>query len=185
MTGGRGPGSDLPDLPFERQDPLGRRIEFRACGPADRGSVEAFYASFDPADRAQGIPPARPEALGPWLDVVLEGAGVVAVHGDRVVGHAALVRDGSGGHELVVFVLQGYRGTGTGTALVRALLGLALSLGVGRIWLTVQRWNHPAIAVYRKTGFVRVGDEGLEIVMARPAPHADPASGWAGAGSGP
>jgi len=161
--------TDLPVPPFAIEDSLGRRIAFRPHEPGDRAAVEAFYEAFDPADRAQGIPPARPEARKRWLDVVLRGPGVLAVdaEGERVVGHAGLVDDLRGSHELVVFVLQGYRGTGIGTALVGALLGLGHALELGQVWLTVQRWNHPAIAVYRKTGFERVGEEGLELIMAR------------------
>lgn len=156
----------LPVPPYTLLDRSGRHIEL---DPHDgkREAVEAFYRVFDPADRAQGIPPAHEEARGSWLSVILAGHGVVAWHERRVVGHAALVADGSGAHELVVFVLQGYRGSGIGTALVRALLGLGRARGVTRVWLTVQRWNHPAIAVYRRTGFEPEGAEGLEIVMAR------------------
>jgi len=162
-----GPAADgLPVPPFTLTDGIGRRIEFRPYD-GEREAVEAMYAAFDPADRAQGIPPGTREARSGWLDVLLTGPGVLAWHEDRVAGHAALVDDMAGGHELVVFVLQGYRGTGIGTTLVRSLLGLAHARGLGRIWLTVQRWNHPAIAVYRKTGFDREGEEGLEIIMAR------------------
>ncbi|HKK27210.1 MAG TPA: GNAT family N-acetyltransferase [Gemmatimonadota bacterium] len=164
MTRG-GPTTDgLFVPPFTLTDRTGRHVEFRPYD-GERDAVEAMYEAFDPADRAQGIPPATAEAREGWLDVLLPGPGVLAWHEERVVGHAALVDDMAGGHELVVFVLQGYRGTGIGTALVRSLLGLARVRGLGRIWLTVQRWNHPAIAVYHKTGFELEGEEGLEIVM--------------------
>ena len=118
----------LPLPPFGLQDALGRRVFIRPAG-ADTDALVAFYERFDPADRAQGLPPTGSARIRPWLAVLAEGPGVVAWHEDHVVGHAALVPDGRGAHELVVFVLQGYRGTGIGTALVRALLGLGRARG--------------------------------------------------------
>ncbi len=156
----------LPLPPFGLRDALGRPVLMRPAGE-DVDALVAFYERFDPADRAQGLPPTGSARIRPWLEVLAEGPGVVAWHEDDAVGHAALVPDGAGAHELVVFVLQGFRGTGIGTSLVRALLGLGRARGVIRVWLTVQRWNHAAIAVYRKTGFEREGEEGLEIIMSR------------------
>jgi len=156
----------LPLPPFGLQDALGRRVFIRPAGE-DTEALVAFYERFDPADRAQGLPPTGSARIRPWLAVLAEGPGVVAWHEDHAVGHASLVPDGRGAHELVVFVLQGYRGTGIGTTLVRALLGLGRARGVTRAWLTVQRWNHAAVSVYRKTGFERAGEEGLEIIMSR------------------
>ncbi len=167
MSGSAAGFETLPLPPFGLRDALGRRVFLRPASDGDTDGLVAFYERFDPADRAQGLPPTGSERIRPWLAVLAEGPGVVAWHEDAAVGHAALVPDGSGGHELVVFVLQGYRGTGIGTSLVRALLGLGHARGVTRVWLTVQRWNHAAIAVYRKTGFEREGEEGLEIIMSR------------------
>ena len=38
--------------------------------------------------------------------------------------------------------------------------------GVERIWLTVERWNAPAIALYRKMGFEASDTDSFELEMA-------------------
>jgi len=157
----------LPFPPFGLRDSTGRAVLVRPVDESAARALEAFYEAFDPGDRAQGLPPIDADRIARWLEVLAEGPGVLAEHDGRVVGHAALVPDRLGAHELVVFVARGFRGTGIGTALVRGLLGLGQACGLRRAWLTVQRWNQPAIAVYRKTGFEREGEEGLEIIMAR------------------
>jgi GNAT superfamily N-acetyltransferase len=167
VNGSASPSDTLPVPPFGLSDALGRHVFLRPA-EQDTDALVAFYERFDPADRAQGLPPTGADRIRRWLAVLADGPGVVAWYEDDAVGHAALVPDRAGGYELVVFVLQGFRGTGIGTSLVRALLGLGRTRGATRVWLTVQRWNHAAISVYRKTGFEREGEEGLEIIMSRP-----------------
>lgn len=148
-------------------DAEGREIEVQRCG----GDVEALvemYRSFDPEDRAQGIPPTGESAIREWLDSVLEGdcINVVARHDGGVVGHAMLVPDRHGASELAIFVLREYQHAGIGTALIETLLGAGRREGVDRIWLTVERWNSPAIALYRKVGFEPSDPGGFELEMA-------------------
>jgi ribosomal protein S18 acetylase RimI-like enzyme len=148
-------------------DDEGREIEVRRFDGEPEPLVE-MYRSFDPADRAQGIPPTRDEMIREWLASVLEtdGINVVAVHEDAVVGHAMLVPDRHGASELAIFVLRAYQEAGIGTALMEGLLGAGRREGVDRIWLTVERRNTPAIALYRKIGFEPSDTEGFELEMA-------------------
>jgi ribosomal protein S18 acetylase RimI-like enzyme len=148
-------------------DNEGREIEVRRFDGEPEPLVE-MYRSFDPADRAQGIPPTREEMIREWLASVLEpdGINVVAVHEDAVVGHAMLVPDRHGASELAIFVLRAYQEAGIGTALMEGLLGAGRREGVDRIWLTVERRNTPAIALYRKIGFEPSDTEGFELEMA-------------------
>jgi len=162
------PVDGFPAPPRTFTDSEGREIELREVDP---GAVEALvemYLAFDPEDRAQGIPPVSEDAIREWLDVVTgpEAFGVVASHGDSAVGHVMLVSDERGAYELAIFVLQDYQGAHIGTELIRTALGLAEREGVERIWLSVERWNSPAISLYRKVGFERVGDESFELEMA-------------------
>ncbi len=148
-------------------DGEGREIEVRRC----EGDVEplvAMYRAFDPEDRAQGIPPTGESAIREWLESVLEDdcINVVAVHGGDVVGHAMLVPDRHGASELAIFVIRAYQESGIGTVLIEALLGAGRREGVDRIWLTVERWNAPAIALYRKVGFEASEPGGFELEMA-------------------
>lgn len=132
-----------------------------------RGALVEMYLAFDPEDRAQGIPPVGEERIRTWLDTLLalECLNVVAWHDDRTVGHATLVPDGQGGYELAIFVLRSFQNAGVGTETITTLLGLACRADATRIWLTVERWNEPAIALYRKVGFQPTDDDSFEKVM--------------------
>jgi RimJ/RimL family protein N-acetyltransferase len=168
---------DPPPHPFD--DTEGRALEVREYGAvASRAeefeSLVEMYVAFDPADRAQGIPPVGEEAVRKWLDAILdeECLNVIAWHGDRAVGHATLVPDFDTGvtppdmaYELAIFVLAGYQGAGIGTRLMKTLLGLGREAGIDHVWLTVERWNRPAVALYEKVGFEETGDGGFELEM--------------------
>lgn len=160
VTGFTGP-------PREFIDGEGREITVREAANDDLEALVQMYTEFDPADRAQGIPPGREEAIREWLDVVMseDALNVVAVYDDRPVGHVMLVPDRHGAYELAIFVLQAYQGAHIGTELVRTALGLAQREGIECIWLTVERWNTPAVALYQKIGFERTGDASFELEM--------------------
>jgi len=161
------PADEFPRPPRTVTDREGREVELVSADASDHDSVLEMYLSFDPADRAQGIPPAREEAIEDWLDTILgeDTLNVVAVHEGSVVGHATLVPDRHGEHELAIFVLQAFQGAGIGTHLVETLLGLAQSAGLEKVWLTVGRWNDPAVALYKKVGFETTEAESFEIEM--------------------
>ncbi|WP_122088347.1 GNAT family N-acetyltransferase [Halalkalicoccus subterraneus] len=176
---------DAPPIAFEdRED---RPIEIRVYDEAQFDALCEMYDTFDPADRAQGIPPAREERVRSWLDVILnEGQDVIAVDisgsdgpgdqpeadtpgetdGERVVGHATLVPDGDDATELAIFVHQDYQGAGIGSRLIRALLGYGAEQGIEKVWLTVERWNHPAVNLYESVGFESSSVESFELEMA-------------------
>ena len=161
------PAGKFPRPPRTVTDREDREVEILPADVADHDSVFEMYLSFDPADRAQGIPPSRESAIENWLDTILgdDTLNVVAGHADDVVGHATLVPDRHGEHELAIFVLQPFQGAGIGTELVETLLGLAQSRGLEKVWLTVERWNDPAVALYRKVGFETTEAESFEIEM--------------------
>ena len=161
------PAGEFPGPPRAVSDREDREVELLSADASDHESVLEMYLSFDPADRAQGIPPAREEAIEDWLDTILgeDTLNVVAVHEGSVVGHATLVPDRHGEYELAIFVLQAFQGAGIGTHLVETLLGLAQSRSVEHVWLTVERWNDPAVALYRKVGFETTEAESFEIEM--------------------
>src|SRR6056297_582962 len=161
------PAGEFPGPPRTVPDREDREVELLSADASDHESVLEMYLSFDPADRARGIPPAREEAIEDWLDTILgeNTLNVIAVHEGSVVGHATLVPDRHGEYELAIFVLQAFQGAGIGTQLVETLLGLAQSRSVEHVWLTVERWNDPAVALYRKVGFETTEAESFEIEM--------------------
>ena len=161
------PVADFPAPPRTVTDREGRSIEYEAVDETAKSAMIDMYADFDPADRAQGIPPAREAAIERWLDNLLaDGTNVVARHEGRVVGHATLVPDKHDQNELAIFVHQDYQGAGIGTELIRTLLGHGQAMGIEQVWLTVERWNDPAIALYQKVGFQTTNSENFELEMA-------------------
>ena len=68
--------------------------------------------------------------------------------------------------ELAVFVLGAYQRAGIGTRLVETILGAGAAAGVERVWLTVERWNEPAISVYEGVGFEVIEVGPFELTMA-------------------
>ncbi|MGQ4554395.1 GNAT family N-acetyltransferase [Halobellus sp. GM3] len=157
---------ETPPLRFE--DHEGRAIEVRPYEGTDREyeAVASMYVAFDPADRAQGIPPSEEQRIHEWLGNILtdECLNVVAWDGETAAGHATLVPDGDA-YELAIFVLQAYQQAGIGTHLMKSLLGYGAESGVEKVWLTVERWNQPAVNLYRKIGFEVSDSESFEMEM--------------------
>jgi len=162
------PAGPFPEPPTPVEDREGRSITVRRYDEKrDREALEAMYEAFDPADRAQGIPPTGEDRIADWLDSIT-GSGtvnVVATHDDAAVGHATLVPDGEVTAELAIFVLQDYQGAGIGTHLLETLLGAGRAAGFERVWLSVERWNEPAISLYEKVGFEPSDTESFEHEM--------------------
>jgi RimJ/RimL family protein N-acetyltransferase len=162
------PTPAFPVPPRTIVDDEGRDIHFRRGTVDDRDALVEMYRDFHSEDRAQGIPPAREAQIREWLETVAERdrRTVLASHEGDLVGHGMLVADDESAYELALFVLRAYQGAGIGTELLRTLLGLGQDTGVERVWLSVERWNDPAIAVYEKVGFERVDSGSFEIEMA-------------------
>ena len=159
---------ERPPISFEDRD--GRSITVRDYEATDDAyeSLVEMYVAYDPEDRAQGIPPTGEQQVRDWLDNILteDCVNVVAVVPDgRCIGHATLVPDGAEGYELAIFVLAAYQGAGIGTHLIEGLLGAGQDAGIEKVWLTVERWNHPAVALYRKVGFETASSESFEMEM--------------------
>lgn len=154
----------FPEPPLSFTDKEGREIEIRPFEEGEKEAVVEMYTDFDPADRAQGIPPATEKRVREWFGHLLEGLNVVAWHDDRAVGHATLVPD-EDAYELAIFVHQDYQRAGIGSNLIEALLGHGEANGVEKVWLTVERWNHAAVNLYEAVGFETHGTESFEIEM--------------------
>ena len=158
---------DAPPRSFsDRED---RRIEIRRYD-GEFEALAAMYDDFDPEDRAQGIPPADEERIREWLETITAdgGVNVLAWHGERVVGHATLVSDTDDGptaYELAIFVLHDYQQAGIGGELIRGLLGAGRAAGVEHVWLTVERWNQPAVSLYETVGFEPSDTGSFELEM--------------------
>lgn len=167
------PETDLtfPRPPATIDDRMGRTIHIDHLREEDVAGLVAMYRDFDPAQRAQGIPPADPCRIEPWVrSIADDGVHLVARDGNSIIGHAMAVPDGHDAHELAIFVLQSHQGAGIGRILIEHLLGAAREAGVSRIWLTVERWNAPALALYRQVGFETVQADRFDLEMALALP---------------
>jgi ribosomal protein S18 acetylase RimI-like enzyme len=163
----------FPTPPRAFVDAEGRSIRILGVGTdldRDRATelLVEMYRAFDPADRAQGIPPTGETAVRDWVGRVLaedcQNVVAVANESETAVGHVTLVPD-SDEHELAIFVLQSHQGAGIGTELLRTALGHGAANDVCRVWLTVERWNAAAVALYRKMGFETSDDGSFELEM--------------------
>ena len=155
--------ASFPRPPFSFEDSAGRRISIEADDDAFDDLV-SMYADYATEDLSQGLPPRSEEQTREWVRGLLDdGVNVLARHGERVVGHAALVPFGDMA-ELVIFVHQEYQQAGIGSNLIRVLLGEGEDSGIDRVWLTVERSNTVAVNLYKSVGF-ETTTEAMELEM--------------------
>lgn len=162
------PVDGFPTPPREFTDAEDRDIVTKRVDEGAIDALQEMYLDFNPEDRAQGVPPVREDAIREWLENVVadDCLNVVAYHGDDAVGHAMLVPDTTGAFELAIFVLREYQGALIGTELVRSLLGWGQQKDITRVWLSVERWNDPAVRLYEKVGFETTDSANFEMEMA-------------------
>lgn len=144
-----------------------REISVRPYRPEDFEGLVAMYDDFDPSMRAQGTPPIQTADIREWLDDVLGGVNVVALHDGEPVGHISFVPDGTGRHELAIFVHQEYQHAGIGTELMAAGMGYAKGEGVDYVWLSVESWKRDIQRFYSRAGFSVVNPMGAAHRMSR------------------
>lgn len=148
-------------------DDEGREINVRPYRESDFDGLVEMYDDFDPELRAQGTPPIGVEAIEGWLADLLEGVNVVALHDGRPVGHVSFVPDGTGRHELAIFVHQSYQRGGIGSQLMANGLGYAREQGVTYVWLSVESWKRGIQRFYGRAGFSTVNPMGAAHRMSR------------------
>jgi putative acetyltransferase len=141
---------------------LDNRITVRALESSDMDAFAEIMSLPGVRRGTLSVGYRSPEQLKAWYERRLKGGvNVCATIGGLMVGHAGLdVHRPSRAHcaHLGLAVHDGYHGRGVGTALLRGLTDCAdASLGLRRIDLTVFSDNAPAIALYRKFGFVEEG----------------------------
>jgi len=161
------PAGEFPRPPVTFTDREDREITIETSDAADTEPLVEMYVEFDPEDRAQGIPPVREDQIRTWLDQLLAADALnVVARDDGPVGHATLVPHEGESYELAIFVLHSHQGAGIGSHLLRRLLGHAQVRGVEKVWLTVERWNEPAIFLYEDVGFETYETDSFELEMA-------------------
>lgn len=141
---------DLPDAPIKGfRLRRGRRWERRDILAVDHAAFEPFWR-LDPASLSEAVH-ATPVAR---VRVAVDG-GVV---GYAITGHA-----GEMGYLQRLAVAPSHQGRGIATALVRDALDWLVSRNATAASVNTQEANHRALALYERTGFVRV-EPGLAVL---------------------
>lgn len=162
-------------------DDAGTPLVVRPVRADDRAALLAMYDDVEGDSRTMGIPPIDREVRVDWLDSLLEtGWNLLALDGDRVVGHVAVAPVADPEPDLVVFVRRSFRGRGVGTELLQQLVAYAVAGEYEALGLDVAPDNERAQAVYESLGFEPVG-RGVGRVTMRLALS----EGVAGAVTGP
>lgn len=120
--------------------------------------IEAYF-QLEESDRRLAANP---------MQVIANGGHIISlVEGGRVVGVCALFNDGDRRYQLARMAVEpGERGKGHGNTLIEAALARAADEGASSVYLLSNTVLQPAIALYRKHGFVTVA-EGPHPVYAR------------------
>jgi GNAT superfamily N-acetyltransferase len=149
----------------------------RAATPADVGAVHALMYELAEFEKLTHLFTGTPEGLTEALFGTRPAAeALVAEDAGRIVGYALFFHNYStflgrrGLYLEDLYVQPSQRGTGLGTAMLRALAAIAVERQCGRFEWTVLDWNQPAISFYEKMGatvlpewrVVRVAGEALE-----------------------
>lgn len=136
-------------------DKKGKEFSVRELKEKDIPSLLDMYRSFRPKGRFQGMPPLEMERCRTWInELVRNGINLIALRGDRIIGHAVLLPDEiKKDAEYMIFVAQDSRNMGVGSCLTKTALDITKKLGIKKLWLSVGAYNFIAIRLYRKFGF--------------------------------
>ena len=128
------------------------QITVREMLMEDEALLDEMYAGFDPMGEALGLPPVAPERRRNWLSGLHAGHNLVALAGQRVIGHLAMMPSGQVA-EMAVFVHQDYRRQGVATSLTKAAVELARARGLRALWVLISSSNVSARTGLRNFGF--------------------------------
>jgi len=140
-----------------------QEVTLRTVEPGDEDELARFYEAMQLSIRwFLKEDPTQAETIRKWIDNQEEGKAfsIVAVIGDRIVGHAALLLRRYGGRKHVarmrVMVAPDYRSKGLGTWMVFDLTKRAMEMGMEKLRTDfVAGVEDRAIAAVKKMGFVR------------------------------
>ncbi|WP_322009867.1 GNAT family N-acetyltransferase [Paraburkholderia sp. J12] len=131
----------------------------RAATPADVAAVHALMYELAEFEKLTHLFTGTPEGLADALFGARPAAeALVAEDAGRIVGYALFFHNYStflarrGLYLEDLYVQPSQRGTGLGTAMLRALAAIAVERQCARFEWTVLDWNQPAIGFYEKLG---------------------------------
>ncbi|QBQ97084.1 GNAT family N-acetyltransferase [Paraburkholderia pallida] len=131
----------------------------RAATPADVSAMHALMYELAEFEKLTHLFTGTPEGLTDALFGARPSAeALVAEEAGLIVGYALFFHNYStflgrrGLYLEDLYVQPSQRGTGLGTAMLRALAAIAVERQCGRFEWTVLDWNEPAIRFYEKMG---------------------------------
>ena len=131
----------------------------RAATPADVGAMHALMYELAEFEKLTHLFTGTADGLADALFGARPAAeALVAEDAGRIVGYALFFHNYStflsrrGLYLEDLYVQPSQRGTGLGTAMLRALAAIAVERGCARFEWTVLDWNTPAIGFYEKLG---------------------------------
>jgi len=138
--------------------------------PIEEKHIEGFWEVFDSVSRERQYltvfegPPIDSTRAFVLHSIASNWAHVIALDKGKVIGWCDIRSFGDRpvvAHTgtLVIGILASHRGHGVGSALIKAALQKAKNNGLTRIELAVRESNKPAIALYKKFGFVVEGTQ--------------------------
>jgi ribosomal protein S18 acetylase RimI-like enzyme len=154
----------------------GTGIALRAATPADRDFLAGVYASTRETEMLTAAWTADQRAAFVAQQFAAQSHHYATYYGDA--SHDVVLADGEPAGRLIVdrrddelhvidiALLPEFRSRGIGTHLLRLLLEEAAARDV-RASLTAERTN-PALRLYRRLGFVQVGDNGVYVTLEVP-----------------
>jgi RimJ/RimL family protein N-acetyltransferase len=142
-------------------------IHIETIGPRQRSLLIAMYDRFDPLGASLGLPPYPAEARHNWIGSALGQIVNLAAFSPvgEVVGHCFLAADKPGSAEIAVFVHQGSRRRGIGTALIKRALECGWVAELGRVWAVTAWDNRAVLRVLMRCGFLLIQSAGSEVEL--------------------
>jgi len=135
----------------------GRSVPVRLLRLEDQGKLVKMYASLSSEALRWAMPPYTQETIERWLGNLQNLIAIVALDGDRIVGHAQITKFVRPRRmrtaDLLIYLHQDFHGVGLGSAMMMRLLELARRDGLHRLNVDVMAENKAAVRLYEKFGF--------------------------------
>lgn len=146
-------------------------VSIRSVGPGDLAGIEQLFdgLSVDARYRRWFTAGIDMSAAARWAVHPPGGLALVAVVGDEIVGHGALVPTGSAHAEVAFEVGRSWRRHGIATALLRALEREARTMGIDTLEADVLSLNADMLAVFSEHGGCTQDRDGTVVHVKFPA----------------
>jgi putative acetyltransferase len=134
-----------------------RAVVLRALLVEDSEKLFEMYSSLSEETLRWAMPPYTREIIDRWMNNLPHCITLVAVYGDRIVGHATVFKSPhprrKGVADFGIYIHQDFQNVGLGTAMVSKLLESAKKERLHRLELGVIAENTRAVRLYKKFGF--------------------------------